>query len=641
MKLIDKLNLEKDIFSININWATILAFVAFWSYGFFGALTGKNLGFGKNIVISFFLFVIFILFLWLEQKDNFKDHFIFKNKDIFVFASFFLILVFFSFGNLTASVVGDGFAHAQQSKLHSITLIYLLSETANFFDNFIFSNLIYAIDLLMIGFGFLIYKFTEKRRWLVKVIIFSALFLLFRIIVIKFGGSAGPHPPFRLFPLWLASAIFTSADFSFRLAQFAGLIGLMCFIQRIVNKRLNFINSWLFAFAVGTIPVLWHVGILVEQSIWTAIVWILFLLYFLISDFDNNEAKELNYMRWISIISIFTLLRQSAFVAFLPLLLIIFIDFLKRREFNIKKILILTSPIFLMLPFLLNNIVNGTSASYLGELSSIQRIWVALDSGIIFNAMMNSIGWPWIIFLFFPLLFFIKNSLKISAVLIFFIAGVCIFYMVNPSLWGMGRYQAEYVIPFVILGFFLFVNYIVKYYNFASKFLPIFFVFLIINNIYVFKNLASFNKPIDELKITFFDQDIKIRGQYAILSEFPYEYKQAFAEAKKAGYSGNIFVAGATYGVFGEILNNFTVLEVNLEKDIYKKMQNISPAIYSSWEINENAKIKLVLITDYHKGKELKKELENLGWNRWKEFNNRQYGSTIYGLTRDYKKTNI
>ena len=180
MKLIDKLNLEKDIFSININWATILAFVAFWSYGFFGALTGKNLSFGKNIVISFFLFVIFILFLWLEQKDNFKDHFIFKNKDIFVFASFFLILVFFSFGNLTASVVGDGFAHAQQSKLHSITLIYLLSETANFFDNFIFSNLIYAIDLLfdlhvgatilaLIISGFFFVKMSSCRFWMFQI----------------------------------------------------------------------------------------------------------------------------------------------------------------------------------------------------------------------------------------------------------------------------------------------------------------------------------------------------------------------------------------------------------------------------------------------------------------------------------------
>ncbi len=634
MNLINKLNTEKNVFSINLNWAMVLAFISFWSYGFFGVLTAKSFGLAANIIISLVLCGIFILFLWLwKNDDSYEDKIIIKNKDIFAFASFFLIMLVLSFNNLAMPLNGDQLAHSQQSKLHSITLIDFLSNKTEFLNNFNFKWLIYIVDLLTIFAGFLLHKFTKNKSWLFKIIIFSSLFLFFRFSIIALGGSAGPHPPFRLFPLWLTSAIFTSTDFSFRLAQFIGLIGLIWLIQKVANKKLNFVNSWLFALTVGIIPVLWHVGVLVEQSIWTAMVWTLFLLYFLMPNFDN-KVRELDYIRWISIISIFTLLRQSSFVAFLPLFLIILIDFFNKKEFNIKKIFILTSPIFLMLPFLLNSIINGTSASYSGKLSSVQRVWEAFNSGIIFNAVMNSISWPWIIFLFIPILFFMKNPLKISVVLIFFIAGVYIFYMIDPGLWGMGRYQAEYVIPFIVLGFFIFVNYMVKYRSFASKFLPIFFALLIIHNIYIFKNLASFNKPIDELKITFFDQDIKIRGQYAVLSEFPYEYKRAFVEAKDAGYAGNIFVAGATYGVFGEILNNFTVLEVRLERDIYKKIQSISPVIYSSQEIDKNYKIKLVLITDYYKGMELKKELENLGWQEWKEFKNEEYGSTIFGLFR-------
>ena len=424
------------------------------------------------------------------------------------------------------SLNGDQLAHSQQSKLHSITLIDFLSNQTGFLNNFSFKWLIYIVDLLIIFVGFLFYKFTKNRSWLFKVAVFSSLFLVFRFIIMAFGGSAGPHPSFRLFPLWFSSAIFTSADFNFRLAQFVGLIGLMLFIQRIANLKLNFINSWLFALAVGTIPVLWHVGVLAEQSVWTAVSWTAFLFYVF------AYSEKFNYIRWISIISIFTLLRQSVFVALLPLFLIIIVDLFKRKEFKIKEIFILISPIFLMLPFLFSSVINGTSASYLGDIPSFQRVLVALDSEIVFNAIMNSIGWPWVIFLFIPLLFFIKNSLKISAVLIFFIAGVYVFYMIAPGLWGIGRYQAEYIIPFIILGFFLIVNFAVKRYNLAHKLLPVIFTILIINNIYVFKNLAGFNKPIDQLKISF-NQDIKVRSQYAILSEFPYEYKKHLQKLKK------------------------------------------------------------------------------------------------------------
>ena len=621
----DRFNLKREVFTINLNWAVILAFVAFWSYGFFGALTPKNFGLSANIFISFILCGIFILFLWLwGNNDSYKDGIIIKNKDILTFASFFLIIFVLSFNNLTMPLNGDQLAHSQQSKLHSIALIDFLSNQTGFLNNFSFKWLIYIVDLLTIFAGFLLYKFIKNKSWLFKTATFSLLFLFFRFSIIAFGGSAGPHPSFRLFPLWLTGAIFTSTDFSFRLAQFIGLIGLMWLIQRIANQRLSFINSWLFALAVGTIPVLWHVGVLAEQSVWTAILWTIFLLYFF------TYGDKFNYIGWISIISIFTMLRQSAFVALLPLFLIIIVDLIKRKEFSAKKIFILSIPILLMIPFLMNSVIVGTPVSYQGDVSSFQRVWSALDSGIVFNAIMNSVGWLWIIFLFIPLLFIFKNPFKILALFIFFIAGVYVFYMIVSGVWGMGRYQAEYVVPFVALGFFLFINFIAGRYGFTRKFLPVVFIFLIIYNIYIFKNLASFNKSIDEFKITL-GADMKIRGAYAILSEFPYEYKQAFTAAKEIGYAGKIFVAGVTYGVFGEILNDFTVSEVKMEKNIYEEIKSD----VSAENINKNNKIQLILISDFAGGDKLKDDLENLGWKKWKEFRNNEYGSTIFGLIRD------
>lgn len=621
----DRFNLKREVFTINLNWAVILAFAAFWSYGFFGALTPKNFGLLANIFISLVLCGVFILFLWLwENNDSYKDGIIIKNKDILVFASFFLIIFVLSFNNLTIPLSGDQLAHSQQSKLHSITFINFLSNRTGFLNNFSFKWLIYIVDLLIVFAGFLLYKFTKNKSWLFKVIIFSLLFLLFRFSIMALGGATGPHPPFRLFPLWSVSAIFSSTDFSFRLAQFVGLVGLMWLVQRIANQKLSFINSWLFALVVGTIPVLWHVGVLAEQSVWTAILWTIFLFYFF------TYGDKFNYIRWISIISVFTMLRQPAFVALLPLFLIIVTNLIKRKEFNIKKIFVLIIPIFVTLPFLLNSVINGTPASYSGQVPGFQRVWTALDSGIVFNAIMNSVGWPWIIFLIISLLFIFKNPLKISAISIFFIAGVYVFYTITPELWGMGRYQAEYIIPFIALGFFLFINFIAGRYGFTRKFLPIIFIFLIIYNIYIFKNIASFNKSIDKLKTTF-KTDMKIRGAYAIQSEFPYEYSQAFMAAKENGYAGKIFVAGSTYGVFGEVLNNFTVLEIKSENAIYEKTH----ADFSAENINKNNKIQLVLISDFAGGDKLKDDLENLGWKKWKEFKNNEYGSTIFGLIRD------
>lgn len=645
MDIFNKFNPQKIVFVFNFNWAAIISFVFFWSYGFFGALTGKGFGFIKSSIISIFLCVIFIFFVNLWQKnDLFKDRFAIKNKDIIVFASFLIIMFFLSFSVINSSLVGDQLAHSQQSKLHSITFVYLLSQTTDFFDGFNFSNLIYIIDLLTIIVGIFIYKFIRKKNFLFQLFVFLSIFIFFRIIIINFGGMGGPHPPFRLFPLWFSSAIFSSSDFSFRLAQFIGLIGMMWLVQRFANKHLNFVNSWFFALTVGTIPVLWHVGVLPEQSIWTAISWILFLFYF----FDAEEGK-FNYIRWISIISVFTLMRQSAFVALIPIFLILGLESYKeyrKKKLDHKKVFFMITPIFAMLPFLLNSMINGTSASYLGgitynipEKSSVfYRIWAAIDSGILYNSIINSIRLPWLLFILISLFLIYKKPFKVVSVITFFISSIFVFYMINPSLWGMGRYQAEYAAPFVVIGFFYFFNFIYRQHKFIPKILPFLALPLIIYNIFVFKNLNIYNKPVEELYPIFTDV-IKEKGNYAILSEFPLEYKQAFNEAKKSGYAGKIFVAGSTYGVFGEILNNFSVSEIISERNIYDSINNAPSGIFSSRAINNNKNIQMVIISDYFKKGDLEEELENFGWMEWKVFKNEKYNSIISGFIRDSGKS--
>ena len=87
--------------------------------------------------------------------------------------------------------------------------------------------------------------------------------------------------------------------------------------QRIAGRSLTFLSSCLFGLAVGTIPVLWHVGILVEQSIWTSIIWTLLLLTLA----ENPDFTNFNWIRWFSVLSIFSLLRITAFMGLILLFL--------------------------------------------------------------------------------------------------------------------------------------------------------------------------------------------------------------------------------------------------------------------------------------------------------------------------------
>ena len=418
---------------------------------------------------------------------------------------------------------------------------------------------------------------------------------------------------------------------SFRLAQFMGLICLLWILQKISNKYLSTLNSWLFAFTIGTIPVLWHVGLLAEQAIWTALFWAVFLLY--LAGRNGEKDTAFDYIGWISAISVATLLRQSAFVALVPILVLYVFDLIKNKNFDAKNISIAFMPLLVMLPFLLHSIIRGTPATYApGEMgyvpqgaSSFLRVWIALQSGVVFTAIANSIGLLWSFFLVPAFLCFYRKPEKLFALFLFFAGALYVFYSIKPDLWGVGRYQAEYVVPFVVLGFFCAVRLLQKF-HYANYLLPAIFIPLIAYNVYIFKNLAHFNKPIDMLVGTF-NADIKVRNRYAILSEFPYAYREAFREVRKLGYGDSVYVAGVTYGVFGEILNGFTVSEVLSVKDL----AGTNP---TADDIHRNEKIKAVLVSDFADKEELIAGLKELGWQERGQFKNIEYGSTIFLFLR-------
>lgn len=620
----------KQLFVLHIDWAAVLAFVAFWSYGFFGALTSSSIGIYAHITLSLLLCAIFIFFLiCCERGDYGKTSLVITLRDISVFLSFLAVIFSLSAGSLTTPIVGDGFSHAQSAELHGTTFVYLLSRITRAFDSVSFSLLLYVINLLVLSAGVVAYLLTKKIGNRAKLILFASAFLFFRAGIIWFGGSASPHPPFRLFPLWFTATIFGVGDFSFRFAQFLGLVAFMWVAQRIAAKYVSFRTSYLFALAGGTIPVLWHTGILVEQSVWTAVLWSVFLLVLV-----NEGEDAILTTGWVSGLAIFTLLRQSAFVALVPFGIFLIARAVRQKQIDVKGTLFLLSPLLVMAPFLLQSIFGGTSATYIpGEAAYIPagtgalgRVWIAIQSGVVKNVSLNSVGYLWLIFSLCAFLCLSKKPLKFVALISFFVSALFIFYAIRPGLWGIGRYQAEYIVPFAVAGLYCMLRYAEERFGRYKRIYALILVVLIGYNIVTFRHIAEANKPVDELKLTISD-DIKVRGAYHILSELPHDYRSALREVKRRGYAGSLYIAGVTYGVFPQILNGFSVAEVLADKELVATHPTAE-------DINTDERIKAVLVADLMEYHELVAGLMKSGWRIEKEFKNDEYRSTVFLMER-------
>jgi len=633
---------DAPFFTWKFNWAHLLAFVVFWSYGYYGAVSPRGSG-----VVGFFLtailLAIFLLFLVLGQylKDEFTDFVVFRKSDLAVLAAFTALVLPFSVRDLSHSLVGDQLAHAQSSQAHFISLIQAIAHRVESIRNLTFGNLLWALDFAALAAGILLLHSLRRRSFTARVAVYSLGFLLLRWMVYLGSGGGSPHPQFRLFPLWMMSALFSPSDWVFRIAQFLPLIGLMWATQRISVAVLPAWISCLLGLVVGTIPVLWHVGTLVEASVWTAVVWTALLL----SIARHEPENPFPYIRWISCVCVATMIRQTAFVALIPLFIMLGKEMIRKRAVDIRRSLLCLAPLLAMAPFLMRSLLFGTPAAQTGGETShaIGNVLYALQSGIALNSILNSVLIPWAILL--PVSFLMISMRKPmygAACLAWFLAAFAVFYSIRFSLWGVGRYQAEYVVPFSAVGLFLAVTAAHRL-DWGRKVAILLLLSLFAFNVVSYIRLPLVNPPADFLRDTFF-QVIKERGKYSMLSELPFPNGRALGVAKSEGFAGAVYMAGITYGVFGEIMNGFTVGEVLAARERFLKLEAMKmfrgnpggkpPAVE---DIESDPEIRLVLVSDCEGAEPFVERLSGRGWKRWKDFRDDRYGATIKGFLRDGK----
>lgn len=631
----------KEGFSVTINWNFVLAFICFWSYGFFGYFSKESffskesIGLVDNILLTILTLFIFLFFLFLGLKNKGKTYTV-TPEILVVFSSYFLIFLILSWENLTNPVNGDHFGYIQHAKAHSFFIVEKISHIVPSFNNVPFWFMVWCVDIIFIvSFiaGWLVLK--RYNRYLILVVT-GTLFIFLRGMVIYQGGNPDPFPAFGLFPIWLSSVFFPGTDFGFRLAVFFPFIVFVTCVYYFSRSYFSKRIAWLFGFLLGTIPVFWHVATIVEFSLWTAMGWAMFLFWLII----DKERKLISLQTLVVILVVCSSIRISGPAALILVFALVFFNWCIKK-INVREALAVMIPCLVLLPIILQNHYVGSPAAYAGapylnlgiiqNASLFERIKISFLSDVSINAILNTFILPYVVITgLLPILLLLKKKyIQFLVVVSFFCIAYIVFYSIEPWLWGNGRYQAEFIFPFLAASLLLCLIFI------KNNILKTCFIVLGIGlNLFSFYTMHSRNEGWYGYRAYF--PQAKIRGAYSIESEYPIDYKRALNEASVAGYEGKTYYPGYLYLLSN--LSGYSVKNVLREKDI---MNTVGASLTTSTAItiHKNKNIQAVFIPMYQKEIESTEEhvyesLKRFGWVDWKELYDPVYKNTIRGLKR-------
>ncbi len=620
---------QNNSFSLRFNIPAVLLACVVISYGYFGALGNLTLLIQIPLTLILMSLIAYLVNNWVSERNAHIKELRFSKIDvqgILIITTFWLIILL---PRLNEQITGDQLFYSMYSQSHAIYLSEKLGGKFNFIKNLEFSTLLQLINILIIIAAALTIRYINsiKSNKPLTIALILLLFLAFRIIVIKAGGGNSPHPPLQLVPLFVSSSIFGYSDFSFRLPQLLGLILISYYIFRNAIQVVTPFNSILIALAAPAIPLLLHVTTLVEGSIWTTLAWSIALLTIVTRKKYNNTDWTLLF----SLISIATLMRQSAFIAAIPLVIIYIYSEREKRTFTARKLITVLSPTFIFLPFLLKSILLGTPATYQGieadyipnHASTIWRVYYAFSEGIAQWVILSTVSIPWLIMSSGCLLILQwnrKTMIQFFAVLSLLFIAIFMFYSVRPILWGMDRYQSEYIIPFVIAGtYLLFVRALSVTGNLKHILSSTIVAYLIYG---IFSYMT--NKPAHK-----YSQRFK---NFSIQGEQLYDYSSALVAVKDAGHAGKALILGSTYGVLPEIMAGYSVSEILTASNSRRISNNF---LSNPLKPFSNDKINIILVSDVDDQDKTLSALKNNGWMDWKSFTHPKSNNIIYGLIRN------
>lgn len=462
-------------FNISLQFHWLLTLFLTWSY----AVQPQLLPFNIQNLEAKILLVAFIVSTFYVYR-NFRATASFDKNDITALFLFVGAITVFSIPYLLEPITGDELYHAYRST----TYFYLPEKLQSLpvFQNTPINDINTHISVLFIvaaSIAFYSLKLMFKNmRTNQQVIGIGVILLLIAFSSHASSISPEPHPPLRLFPLFLAQLVFGVNDMAFRLPSLMAVSFAAFLIYRLLHKNgFSFSLSLVAGLATMLIPTVFHVASISEPSVWAYLSGVA-CFYFLFSAIKTNDP---NMLILASItIGVGTLLRQNVIIYWPGLIAI----FLSRKEFRKKWFLVLF-PLTFALPYFsttfhLGHPAHGvvlfqkhnvqtietagtpslagntspendapkSSPKFLGYkiATPIQNVFNSVSSKVGPMALLRSSTPTWLFFLFAGLCFLL---LKRKSLLNWFFTvlpvGYVLFFAIDSGLWGPGRYQVEYI----------------------------------------------------------------------------------------------------------------------------------------------------------------------------------------------------
>ncbi|MCT8332226.1 glycosyltransferase family 39 protein [Leptospira sp. 85282-16] len=604
---------------MRFNFAPLLEVLIFFALIWTYILQENSFFLSDNAYLKaiYFFVVLSIIFWYIGNKRNSFQYFIELGTISKIFI-LFLILFIVNIPHFRQDLVSDQFHHAYMAILPWVIYakkicVLEIGCTEKPFDQVLNHEMLKSFVFLLLV--ILIVLKSLKKNSLIVIVLFCILFFLpineYRINDI--------HPPFRLFPLALSASVMGLSNFSFRIPGFVALFLFTLIIFPILRFHFKKNIAVLLVGCVATIPILVHVAYIVEPSIWTAISWSGILL-FLFYGKKDNRSFFLSFL----FISFASLMRASAFLGFFPLVMHWFFNRRLDRIFSkneINKTILVFSPSLIALPYVFSSILQGSPATGTG-LSIIESLRMSFSDFASMKFAYQSIFIPWIFL--FPFAFCIrvkKFSLYSFLVILFFTLAYIMFYSIKPGLWGLGRYQAEFIMPFCILGL---VNLGMFLYKFNQFILKLVFLCLFFYGIFISVNFHFYSQFLYESIFSGIKTG-KIRGA----SEIVYDTTKPLERIKTLGLTKNSYLDGIIYGEMPFILAGFTLNEITSISRFGYPWGGMESA-----DINKNKEILAVIISDWTPSLEKVNHLLSLGWKVDSTYENELYRSKTYLLLR-------
>jgi hypothetical protein len=292
-------------------------------------------------------------------------------------------------------------------------------------------------------------KLFSKRAFQIGVFLPLATIFVGGVCYGEFSQQpAEAHPPLRLLPLFLSNLAFGLNPFASRIpGVIASGVCSWLFFMSLRRSSAGLSITWclLISLATGFIPVVYYSSEVVEPSIYGYFAYVSVMLA--VAEFVKTAEPRFLIVAGL-LATMGALSRQPTAVVW-GLVILAFLS--KRSIWSLRHSLQVFAPLLVLVPYLYSVSRIGHVAVGASDADKLTLFFHALTSGTAFMAVLNSNSVVWVCIAVAAAFWgLVRIRPALLTPLILFPVALVLYHTIWPYLWGMGRYQAEYIAPFIV-----------------------------------------------------------------------------------------------------------------------------------------------------------------------------------------------